>query len=383
MASLSRSTVQEHVAAGKNTKERRLYHEEVGAVAAQAVHTRLLDAAGTGAEAALAEAARILRAGGLVAFPTETVYGLGADATNPEAVQRIYAAKGRPSDNPMIVHIADPADLPARVAAVPAVAGRLIARFWPGPLTLVFPRSPLIPDVVTGGLDTVAVRIPDHPVALRLIALAGVPIAAPSANLSGRPSPTTAQHVWDDLQGRVEAIVDGGETGVGLESTVLDVTRQPPVLLRPGGVTVAQLRQVVGPVRVDPAVRGQETLRPLAPGMKYAHYAPRAPLYLVEGAPSAMREKITSLIYELEEEGKRVGVMHAAESRGAYRAPVVLEVGSRHDLRAVASALFSLLRAFDLHGVDAIVAEGLPEEGIGLAVMNRLRKAAAGRIIKV
>lgn len=352
-------------------------------MATQAIDTRLLNAAGAGAEEALADAARILRAGGLVAFPTETVYGLGADATNPEAVQRIYEAKGRPSDNPMIVHIADPADLAPLVSEVPSAAEKLMARFWPGPLTLVLPRSMLVPDVVTGGLETVAVRLPDHPLARRLIELAGVPVAAPSANLSGRPSPTTARHVWEDLHGKVEAIVDGGSTGVGVESTVVDVTRRPPVLLRPGGVTIVQLRQVVGPVQVDPAVHGQAVERPLAPGMKYAHYAPEAPLYLVEGTPGAIREKIVSLVYEFEEEGKRVGVMHTAESRGAYRAHVVLECGSRQDLRSVASALFGSLRAFDLHGVDVIVAEGVPEEGIGLAVMNRLRKAAAGRIIRV
>lgn len=347
------------------------------------VHTAVYPVTDQGAQAALQQAAQVLRRGGLVAFPTETVYGLGADGTDPEAVARIYRAKGRPSDNPLIVHIADPADLQPLVTEIPPLAKLLMERFWPGPLTLVLPRSPLIPDATAGGLPTVGVRMPNHPVARELIRLAGVPVAAPSANISGKPSPTDALHVLEDLKDRVEIILDGGETGVGLESTVLDLTTQPPTLLRPGGVTIDQLEEVCGRIAVDPAVNGQAVERPRAPGMKYAHYAPRAALYLVEGDPSEAYSEMRSLIAKLEAEGHRVGVMHTSEARGQFQADVALEVGSRANLREVATTLFSTLRAFDRHEVDVVVAEGVPLDGIGLAVMNRLRKAAAGRILHV
>jgi L-threonylcarbamoyladenylate synthase len=379
-------------------------------------------------------AAAVLRAGGLVAFPTETVYGLGADATRPGSVLGIFRAKGRPSDNPLIVHIAEPGDLDPLVSEVPPSAKLLRELFWPGPLTLVLPKSDLIPDEVTVGLTTVAVRMPSHPVALALIKQAGAPVAAPSANVSGRPSPTSAAHVIEDLAGRVDLIIDGGDTDVGLESTVLDLTTDPPTLLRPGGVTHEELCQVLGRVAVDAAVlvregtgalaanRGADALMasqgagalaagqaaaaslagrenlgradtdgssrlqtkaPRSPGMKYTHYAPKAPLFLIEGELGLVVEEILHLMHEYKLEGRRVGVLSTAESRGAYPAHVVLELGSRVQPKAVASALFSTLRAFDDHDVDVILAEGIPEDGLGLAVMNRLRKAAGGRVIRV
>lgn len=332
----------------------------------------------------IAEAAAVIRAGGLVAFPTETVYGLGAAATDAAAVAKIFAAKGRPSDNPLIVHVADREMLAQVAKTLPPKADTLIERFWPGPLTLVLPKLPAVPDSVTCKLPTVGVRMPDHPVALALIRAAGVPIAAPSANRSGRPSPTSADHVIEDLAGRTEIILDGGETGVGLESTVIDMTTDPPVLLRPGGVTIEQLRDAIGTVLVDRSINGAEVGdTPRSPGMKHKHYAPQAPVILVNGPVLQMQAKIRDLIYEYAEEGQKVGIMCSAESRGVYQADVILEYGSREDLSSIASDLFSTLRAFDRHGVNVILAEGVPTTGIGLAIMNRLRRAAGGRVVEV
>ncbi len=330
-------------------------------------------------------AAEVLRGGGLVAFPTETVYGLGANALDPEAVAAIFRAKGRPADNPLIVHVADRQWVQELVKVLPDQAQVLIDRFWPGPLTVALPKQPHIPDIVTGGLSTVGVRMPAHPVALALIKAAGVPIAAPSANLSGRPSPTTAEDVWEDLNGRVDLILDGGETGVGLESTFLDLSTDPPVLCRPGGINPSDICSVIGPIQIDPSVYAnlEEHEMPRSPGQKYTHYAPKAEVLVVEGALETVHAKINSLAYEYMQEGRRVGVLATAESRGVYQVPVVLEIGSRKNLPMIASALFSTLRAFDRHGVEVVLAESLPEEGIGLAVMNRLRKAAGGRVIRV
>lgn len=343
----------------------------------------VLDAAQPEA-APISEAAAAIRSGGLVAFPTETVYGLGADAANAAAVARIFVAKGRPSDNPLIVHVSDRGMLADVVREIPQKAEKLMERFWPGPLTLVLPKLPSIPDSVTCGLQTVGVRMPHHPVALALIRAAGVPIAAPSANRSGRPSPTAAEHVVEDLYGRIDVILDGGETGVGVESTVIDMTVDPPVLLRPGGVTVEQLTREIGEVVVDRSVHGAEAgEQPRSPGMKYKHYSPQAQVILVDGPVLQMQAKIKDLAYEYEEEGQKVGIMCCNESRGAYQAPVILEYGSRDDLAGMASDLFSTLRAFDRHGVGVILVEGVPASGIGLAIMNRLRRAAAGRVVQV
>ncbi|MHB8945473.1 MAG: L-threonylcarbamoyladenylate synthase [Bacillota bacterium] len=341
---------------------------------------------------AIADAAAVIRAGGLVAFPTETVYGLGTNGLDEDAVARIFVAKGRPQDNPLILHVAAPDEVRPLLKAVPPEAERLMGRFWPGPLTLVLPRSPLVPDAVTGGLETVAVRLPDHPVARALIAAAGVPIAAPSANLSGRPSPTSADHVLMDLGGRVEMIIDGGRTTVGVESTVLDLTTNPPAILRPGGVTREQLEEflgaVAGPESPAPgATPGAKAgagapaavERPRAPGMKYTHYSPAAPLMLFIGPPDLVVWTINERAAAEGREGRRIGILTVDEHLGAYQggaATLLVSLGPAGDGRAAATNLFGCLRAFDIQGVDVILAEGVDEAGIGLAVMNRLRKAA-------
>lgn len=332
----------------------------------------------------LRRAADVLRQGGIVAFPTETVYGLGANALDEKAVRRVFEAKGRPADNPLIVHVASRGEVSRIAGPIPPVAERLMERFWPGPLTLVLPKLPVIPDAVSCGLPSVGVRMPRHPVALGLIAAAGVPLAAPSANLSGRPSPTRAEHVLEDLEGRIDLVLDAGETGVGLESTVVDLTVDPPMLLRPGGITVEALVAELGPITIDRTVHGTEFgERPRSPGMKYAHYAPKAKVIVVDGPVLHMQERIAGLLYEFQAEGRRVGVMCSGESRGVYAAPVVLEYGTRDDLTTIASDLFGTLRAFDRHGVEVVLAEGVPSEGLGLAIMNRLTKAAGGVVIKV
>lgn len=334
---------------------------------------------------AVEEAGRILRRGGLVAFPTETVYGLGANALDGPAVARIFEAKGRPSDNPLIVHVADQGDVNSLTERVPDTAKALMEAFWPGPLTLVLPVGKAIPAEVTAGLRTVAVRMPGHPVALALIKAAGVPIAAPSANLSGRPSPTTAEHVLQDLNGRIEAVLDGGPAGLGVESTVLDLTSSVPMVLRPGGVTPEDLREILGAVEVDPATAagfpGGD--RPRSPGMKYAHYAPRAPLLLVEGRPEAVAAKILELAGEQRVMGRRVGILSYSDSIDFSSVGEVVLAGEREKPETVAAELYAALRRFNDLEVDLILAEGLEERGVGLAVMNRLRKAAGGRILRV
>ncbi len=342
--------------------------------------------------AVIQEAARIIKTGGVVVFPTETVYGLGADGLNPAAVARIFAAKGRPPDNPVILHVSHPDEITPLVEEVPPMAWKLVKAFWPGPLTLILKRSKVVPDVVTAGLDTVATRMPDHPVALALIRASGVPLAAPSANISGRPSPTFARHVEVDLSGRVELVLDGGPTGVGLESTVLDLSRGKPVILRPGGVTREELAEVVGGVDVDPAVERQpdpdEKAGPArSPGTKYIHYAPLAPVVVVQGdfRREGELERMVATIQALADfycsSGDRVGIMASRETAPLYRAGVVRVVGSRSDLTTVAANLFQTLRAFDEEGVDRILAEGFETSGIGLAVMNRLYRAAGFRVL--
>lgn len=329
-------------------------------------------------EAALTEAAGILRAGGLVAFPTETVYGLGANALNEEAAKKIYAAKGRPSDNPLIAHISSMAELEPLVKEIPEAGRRLAETFWPGPLTLVFPKNSRVPYGTTGGLDTVAVRMPRTWAARRMIALAGVPVAAPSANLSGRPSPTTARHVWQDMNGRIEMILDGGPVGIGVESTIVDVSEQMPTLLRPGAVTLEQLRTVVGQVDVDPAIQGVpgENIRPKAPGMKYRHYAPKAEMTLVEGNTEAVVREINRLTKERLAEGCRVGIICTEETKDRYPDGILRSVGTRSREETIAHNLFAVLREFDDLGVDCIYSESFSPENLGYAIMNRMMKAA-------
>jgi L-threonylcarbamoyladenylate synthase len=330
-------------------------------------------------------AARIIRKGGLVAFPTETVYGLGADALNPDAVLALFEAKKRPLDNPPIVHVANSSEVSTLVQEVPEKAELLMKKFWPGPLTLVFKRSSIVPDVTVAGLDTVAIRMPKHKVALALIKQSCLPIAAPSANLAGKPSPTTAKHVYEDLNGRIDAIIDGGSTNIGVESTVLDLTVDPPMILRPGGASFESLKKVLGNVKLHPFVQAEEEV-PLekirSPGMKHKHYAPKAKVILVEGSVSAIIAKVKELTEFYRLKGSKVGILATDETQTAYKADVVASMGSRFNLDVVARNLFRLLREVDAENVDIIVAEGVSSEGLGLAIMNRLRKASGYHIIK-
>lgn len=330
-------------------------------------------------------AADFIKKGGLVAFPTETVYGLGADALNGEAVLSLFRVKRRPLDNPPIVHICDVKDVYRLAEMVPFRAKALMERFWPGPLTLIFKQSEVVPDVTVAGLDTIAVRMPRHNVALALIRESGCPIAAPSANLAGKPSPTSAEHVLDDLGGRIDAVLDAGPTVVGVESTVLDLTVDPPQVLRPGGTPFEVLREALGGVELNPAVTAEKALwmeKVRSPGMKYKHYAPDAEVVVVEGEVNAVVAKASELVKFYREEGRKVGVLATDETATCYGGCVVKSLGSRRDLAVVARNLFRLLREFDLEGVDVIVAEGVPAEGLGLAVMNRLRKASGYHIVK-
>ncbi|WP_053368392.1 L-threonylcarbamoyladenylate synthase [Bacillus sp. FJAT-27245] len=323
------------------------------------------------------QAAELLAENEVVAFPTETVYGLGGNAENDEAVAKIFLAKGRPSDNPLIIHIAEKEQMASFVEEIPSVADRLMDAFWPGPLTLILQKKKgALSEKATVGLETVGVRMPDHPVALAILKECGLPIAAPSANSSGKPSPTTAAHVAEDLSGKIAGIVDGGPTGVGVESTVLDCTSAVPTILRPGGITREQLEAVIGRVEVDPALAGGNA-KPKAPGMKYRHYAPEAPLYLVAGS----REFVQLLATKQMEEGKRAGILTTGESAGFYKADVVIACGRRDRLETVAASLYDTLRMFDESEADVIYSEMFPEEGVGHAIMNRLMKAAGSKVI--
>lgn len=326
----------------------------------------------------LKEAAALLQQEEVVAFPTETVYGLGANALSDQAVQKIFEAKGRPGDNPLIVHITKKEQLTDLVDNLPEVAEKLMQAFWPGPLTLVLKSMDGVSKYVTAGLDTLAVRMPDHPVALALMEVAGLPLAAPSANLSGKPSPTTAAHVDEDLDGKIAGIVDGGPTGVGLESTVVDCTTEIPVILRPGGVTKEQLEAVVGQVEVDPALTSQNQA-PKSPGMKYTHYAPVAPVFLVEGGLDFLKETVL----RAQNDGKKVGLLVTEETKVELgeAGDVMLTCGTRSDLSTVATNLYDALRAFNSTDVDIIFSETFPMTGVGAAIMNRLDKAAGHKII--
>jgi len=330
-------------------------------------------------------AASIIRKGGLVAFPTETVYGLGANALNPEAVKALFKAKKRPLDNPPIVHVGNIQDVYRLVKEVPEKAEKLMKNFWPGPLTLIFKRSEIVPDVTVAGLDTIAIRMPRHNVALALIRESGCPIAAPSANLAGKPSPTTAQHVLEDLYGRIDAILDAGPTKIGVESTVLDLTVDPPQILRPGGTPYEVLKAALGRIELHPvAVAKKKVLveRARSPGMKHRHYAPKARLVVVEGNLAAVVRKVAELTEYYKQRGEKVGVLATHETVGTYRADAVKSLGSRSNMEEIAKNLFRLLREFDAEGVDVIIAEGVPAEGLGLAVMKSLRKASGYKIVK-
>ncbi len=330
-------------------------------------------------------AAEVIRKGGLVAFPTETVYGLGADALNPKAVADIYAAKKRPLDNPIIVHIANKEEIYRLTEAPPTCMKALIDSFWPGPLTLVLKASKVVPKITMGGLDTVAIRMPSHQVALALVAESGVPIAAPSANLAGKPSPTTAEHVKQDLFGRIDMILDAGPTIVGVESTILDLTSDPPQILRPGGTPYEELRRTLSRVVLHPAATAERKVRftqARSPGTKHKHYAPNAKMFLIEGKPDDAARKVQEIADSHMKMGKKVGILATDESKADYKADVVRSLGSGDDPSTAAKNLFRLLREFDEDRVDIIVAEGITSKGLGLAVMNRLRRASGYNTVK-
>ncbi len=329
-------------------------------------------------------AGQILRKGGLVAFPTETVYGLGADALQAQASKKIYAAKGRPSDNPLIVHICCIEDIGKIVSDLPEKAKLLADAFWPGPLTMILPKSGMVPYETTGGLDTVAVRMPSHPIALALIREGGGAVAAPSANTSGRPSPTLAEHVYEDLQGRIPLILDGGEVGIGIESTIIDLTETVPMILRPGFITAEMIADIVGEVQVDPGILAEHPVqKPKAPGMKYRHYAPRADLFLVEGEAAAVADKINQLAREKNAQGKKVGIIAAQETRKHYKEGRVWSIGEREDEETIAHNLYRILRELDKSDVDIIYSESFSTPHMGQAVRNRLLKAAGYQVLKV
>ena len=329
--------------------------------------------------AALSQAAEILRSGGLVVFPTETVYGLGGDGTNANAAKKIYAAKGRPSDNPLIIHISAPEDA-EDYAVTNKTYYKLAKSFMPGPLTVILPKKDIIPFSVTGGLDSVAVRCPSHPIARQIISAAGIPVAAPSANLSGKPSPTCARHVIDDLSGRVDMIIDGGNCEIGLESTIIKLDGDSAILLRPGAITADALRCVCASVEIAPAVLEQlkENERPLSPGMKYRHYAPSVPLILIDGE----RENVLDFL-KSEQKQKKCAILCYHEEMALLENKNIIDIGRSGDLETQAQTLFTALRDADDFGVDVIYAHLPDKSGIGLALYNRMIRAAAHTVIKV
>ena len=334
-------------------------------------------------EKVMEEAGELLKSGALVAFPTETVYGLGANALDEKAAAKIYAAKGRPSDNPLIIHIADMESLPLITEEIPQAARKLAEKFWPGPLTMVLKKSEIVPLGTTGGLNTVAVRMPSHMIALELIRHGGGYIAAPSANTSGRPSPTLAEHVADDMTGVIPMIIDGGAVGIGIESTIVVLTEEIPTILRPGFITKEMLEEVVGKVEIDKGLEADAKVAPKAPGMKYRHYAPKAELMIVEGASEAVIAKINALVKENEAQGIRTGVIGTEETIGRYEAGLVKSMGSRSDELSISSHLYGILREFDESDAKIIYSESFEEGALGSAIMNRLLKAAGHKIIYV
>lgn len=330
----------------------------------------------------LNKAVKTIRAGSVVAFPTETVYGLGVNGLDESAVRKIYKAKGRPSDNPLILHISDRQQLIPLVSNLPKIASKLIDRFWPGPLTIVLKKSEIVPDIITGGLDTVAIRMPKHPIALELISQSGFPIAAPSANISGKPSPTKAEHVIQDMKGKIPLIIDGGRTGVGLESTVLDLSTRIPRILRPGGITLEDLQKVIPNLVQDEALINMD-LKPKSPGQKYRHYAPKAEMIVYNGEIERVIERINLEVEKNLNKGKKIGIMATEETRDKYKADLILSVGSRKNVETIAANLFATIRELDGEGVDLILAEGIKDDNLGNAIMNRMVKAANRKIIQV
>ena len=356
-----------------NTK---LVQVDVESLQNQATHKQAM--------ARLKEAGEIIRNGGLVAFPTETVYGLGGDALNPESSRKIYAAKGRPSDNPLIVHIADMEHLSRITKQIPKEAYKLAEHFWPGPLTMILPKSDEVPTQTTGGLDTVAVRMPSHPVAMAFIKEAGGYIAAPSANLSGKPSPTLAKYVAQDMDGRIDMIIDGDGVEIGLESTIVDLTGEKPMILRPGYITEDMLNEVLGQVEIDQTILSADSKqRPKAPGMKYRHYAPKGELTIVEGDPDKVASYINEQTALHMAKGEKTGVIGTSDMADSYRADSVKIAGDRDDEEAIARQLYTFLREFDDENIEYMYSESFDATGMGQAVMNRLLKAAGHKVITV
>lgn len=333
------------------------------------------------------KAAKWIREKELVAFPTETVYGLGADGLDPEASAKIYAAKGRPSDNPLILHISKQEQIEPLVMEIPQAAKKAMDAFWPGPMTIILKKSEIVPMQTTGGLQTVAIRMPNHPIALALITESGCPIAAPSANTSGRPSPTRAEHVYEDMNGKIPCILDGGMVGIGIESTIIDFSNEKPMILRPGWITQDMLEEVVGmPVAIDPAVldsRKTAGIAPKAPGMKYKHYAPKADLILVSGSEKDVIEYINQKIEERHLQGQTVGVIGTDETVSFYRGDVVMSIGKRNSDQTIAHHLYDVLRKFDHEEVNIIYSQVFESGKNGFAIMNRLTKAAGYERVEV
>lgn len=327
-------------------------------------------------------AAKIIKDGGTVAFPTETVYGLGGNVYNKSAINNIFVAKGRPSDNPLIVHISSKDDLNDLVVDISKKAKLLIKAFWPGAITLIFKKSSLVSKNVTAGLETVAIRLPENKIANKLIKLSGVPVAAPSANISGKPSPTEGKHVVEDLNGKVDCIIISNKSKVGLESTIIDTTVEPPMLLRPGGITVEDIEAVIGKINIDPFLEKkiEKDIKPKAPGMKYTHYSPEAEVIVIMGDSNSKIIKINELIKLYD---KKIGVMCSDETQSNYKGVITLSLGSKKNMAEIASNLFKVLREFDDLGVDIVLAEGYDTLGMGKAIMNRLNKAAGFNIINV
>lgn len=330
------------------------------------------------------EAAEVIRNGGIVAFPTETVYGLGADALDGEAVKKIFQAKGRPQDNPLIIHVADK-NIQPYVKEIPDIARILIDKFWPGPLTLIFNKSDKIPDVTSAGLNTIGIRMPSNQIAIELIKAAETPIAAPSANISGRPSPTEVKHCIEDLSGRVDYILGGTKSKVGVESTIVDCTETPLCVLRPGGITIEMLRVIDKDIYIDPSImsKPKSDFKPKAPGMKYRHYAPKAPVKIVCGDLQKTIAKINEIVQNYIDDDKRIGIIATDETMDKYHADVVISLGSRKYIHDIGQNLFEVLREFDEKNVDIILSEAFDEEGLGLAIMNRLKKSAGFDIIRI
>lgn len=334
---------------------------------------------------AIKEAGKALREGKLVVFPTETVYGLGANALDEEAVKKIFKAKGRPQDNPLIVHISNEREIKPLVTEIPSIAKKLMDKFWPGPMTIIFPKADIIPHGTSAGLDSIGIRMPSNDIARNLIMEAKVPIAAPSANLSGKPSPTDINRCIEDLSGKVDYILGGENSKVGVESTVIDCSTYPPCVLRPGGITLEMLKEVDENIYVDPAIMNKpnEDFKPKAPGMKYRHYAPNAPLKIIQGDLNKTIAKINEIVQNYIDGGKRVGIIATDETLNEYKSGEIVSLGSRKELCTVAHNLFNVLREFDDKNVDIILSEAFEEKGIGLAIMNRLKKSAGFDIIKL